>query len=138
MQKILPMFAILLLLCGCVTTFWHADLTTKKTNSTAIEADECLQKYNLTGASTFFIYADWCPHCAKMKPWVEQLQRKHNVIWIDVANSSAMEIVSECLPGIVQLRLIPEFVCPRTGESKIGEFSTVNEMEDFMTKCESP
>lgn len=143
MYKAFTIFTILLFAFGCtalssqqLTQADNASNAANLTNESMHGVLSCLQKYGLTDKFTFFIYADWCPYCAKMKPWVQQLQEKHNIVWINAENSSAVKIISECLSGIAQLKYIPEFVCPANGESHIGAFASIEEMDSFMTKCE--
>ena len=109
-------------------------------NSTLIGVNDsvtvCLNNYGMKKKSVIFIYADWCPHCAKMKPWVKQLEDEgYPIKWINSENASMINIVRECLSGIAQLRYIPEFVCPANKEDKIGEFQTIDEMRNFMMSC---
>jgi thiol-disulfide isomerase/thioredoxin len=83
-----------------------------------------------------FIYADWCPHCAKMKPWVKELMDEgYNVTWINIENKNDIKVARECLQGVAQLKYIPEFVCLSKKINKIGEFSSKEEMKNFFDNC---
>ena len=86
--------------------------------------------------AVYFIYADWCPHCQKMKPWVQQLESEnYQLVRIDSQNQDAVKTTKTCLSGIAQFKYIPEFVCPATKESHVGEFASIDEMRQFIAKC---
>ncbi|MEM3408407.1 MAG: thioredoxin domain-containing protein [Candidatus Micrarchaeia archaeon] len=95
-------------------------------------------KTNCEVNKVYFIYADWCPHCQKMKPWVTQLEKEgYLFIRIDSQNRDAVNLARECLTGIAQLKYIPEFVCPSNKQSHVGEFASIEEMKSFVSSCNS-
>lgn len=84
----------------------------------------------------YFIYADWCPHCQKMKPWVSQLESEGYLFTrIDSQSQDAINTAKECLTGIAQLKYIPEFVCPANKKDHVGEFASIDEMKAFVAEC---
>lgn len=84
----------------------------------------------------YFIYADWCPHCQKMKPWVAQLESEgYMFVKIDSQNQESVNLAKECLTGIAQLRYIPEFVCIANKKNHVGEFASIDEMKAFVSAC---
>jgi thiol-disulfide isomerase/thioredoxin len=86
----------------------------------------------------YFIYADWCPHCQKMKPWVQQLEQQgYYFTKINSEDSNALSQAVECLKGIVEFKYIPTFVCISNKQSHVGEFSSIEEMKAFATACNS-
>jgi len=86
----------------------------------------------------YFIYADWCPHCQKMKPWVQQLEQQgYYFTKINSEDSNAISQAVECLKGIVEFKYIPTFVCISNKQSHVGEFSSIEEMKAFATACNS-
>ncbi|MEM3455516.1 MAG: thioredoxin family protein [Candidatus Micrarchaeia archaeon] len=95
-------------------------------------------KTNCEVNKVYFIYADWCPHCQKMKPWVTQLENEgYLFVRIDSQNQDAVNLARECLNGIAQLKYIPEFACPSNKQSHVGEFASIEEMKRFVSSCNS-
>ncbi|MCS7109470.1 MAG: thioredoxin family protein, partial [Candidatus Micrarchaeota archaeon] len=84
----------------------------------------------------YFIYADWCPHCQRMKPLVSQLENEgYQFVKIDSQNPDAVNLAKECLTGIAQLKYIPEFVCISNRQTHVGAFSNIDEMRKFVSNC---
>ena len=95
----------------------------------------CLEENGLPTESIIFIYSDSCPHCTKMKPWVEELEgKKYQFLWVSV-NGDKIQTISKCLEGIVELRYVPDFICPLTEKNKVGAFTSIEEMENFIEEC---
>ncbi|MET1124441.1 MAG: thioredoxin family protein, partial [Archaeoglobaceae archaeon] len=46
----------------------------------------------LTVGKIYFFYSDYCPHCAEVKPYVEEVASKYDITFCNVANMS-----DECL-----------------------------------------
>ncbi len=87
-------------------------------------------------SQVYFIYADWCSHCQKMKPWVEQLiSEGYAFIKVNSQDSTAVNEARTCLDGIAQLQYIPEFVCVGNKQDHVGEFASINEMKAFVSAC---
>lgn len=103
-------------------------------NTASNGPSSCLAKYGMEGV--VFIHADWCPHCQNMKPLVEQLQSEgYKVVMANTADKTILGQVSECLSGVAQMKYIPEFVCPKNKEDKVGEFASIDEMRAFFERC---
>lgn len=108
------------------------NITSNPTTNPGLEA----VKTNCEAKKVYFIYADWCPHCQKMKPWVTQLENEgYLFVKIDSQNQDAVNLARECLTGIAQLKYIPEFVCPSNKQSHVGEFASIEEMKSFVSSC---
>ena len=95
--------------------------------------DECTTKYNITKGTIIFVYSDSCPHCAKMKPFVEKLEEEgYNFYWARGSDSKSYEMLNECFSDVMT-GYVPQFICPdgaeHTGEMPIGE------LKDFADKC---
>jgi len=104
------------------------------TPTTPTSPKACLQNHGVN-KDIIFIYADWCPHCAKMKPWVQQLT-EFDVYWAPASDSSVVGMLKECLSGVAELKYIPEFVCVKNGRDKVGEFYSIDEMKEFFKNCQ--
>jgi hypothetical protein len=105
-------------------------------NNSIEDINTCLARYSLTNKNVFFIYSDTCTYSNEMKPWVQQLEGKGNsFVWVNTKNSSAMQIVTTCLSGILRYEGTPEFICPANEKSFTGAFSSINELEDFVINC---
>jgi thiol-disulfide isomerase/thioredoxin len=83
--------------------------------------------------SVYFIHADWCPHCQKMKPWVLDLQSQ-NYTFVMVTNEN-LASYEDCLTGVAKMQYIPEFVCLSTSQSHVGEFTDENALKAFADAC---
>jgi thiol-disulfide isomerase/thioredoxin len=120
------LLAFLLFLFGCIGTG----------NGGSTQIDNASASISCSGINLVFIYSDWCPHCAKMKPWVKELMAEgYNVTWINVEDKNGVRIATECLEGIAQLRYIPEFVCTNKKIDKVGEFASKEDMRIFFDNC---
>jgi len=63
-----------------------------------------------------FFYSDTCPHCQKMKPIVEELQKEGcQIKWVDASASQNQELNNQ-----YQITGVPAFIRP-DGEKLIGE-----------------
>jgi len=103
---------------------------TNSTNSTIIQAQN---NSACQANSIYFIYADWCPHCQKMKPWVADLESK-GYKFVKVSSDKASS-VADCLAGIAKMQYIPEFDCISTKESHVGEFDSEDALKAFADSC---
>lgn len=139
-------------LMGCVGPFPNVN-TTNKTNPPGGEINTTINSTNQTGNSSvnntgntpgnqcspnvvYFIHADWCPHCQKMKPWVQQLEGEgYEFFWAESSNTSAIQIATSCLQGIAKMQYIPEFVCISNRGDHVGEFASIDEMRAFADEC---
>jgi thiol-disulfide isomerase/thioredoxin len=107
-------------------------------NSSNSELNSSSNENSCKTNQVYFIYADWCPHCQKMKPWVQQLEQQgYYFTKINSEDSNALSQAVECLKGIVEFKYIPTFVCISNKQSHIGEFSSIEEMKAFATACNS-
>jgi len=121
----------------------NGDKTTETDNaatgSSTNSSSELISNQNSCKTNeVYFIYADWCSHCQKMKPWVQQLEQEgYYFIKINSQDSDALSQAVECLKGIIEFKYIPTFVCISNKQSHVGEFSSVEEMKQFVAVCNS-
>ena len=84
----------------------------------------------------YFIYSDWCSHCQKMEPWVEQLIAEgYEFIKVNSQDSTSLNDARTCLDGVAQLQYIPEFVCMGNEQDHVGEFASIDDMRAFVLSC---
>ncbi len=97
----------------------------------------CLQKNGVSLGAVAFYHADWCPHCAKMKPWVQELEAKgYQFYWIEEKNTTAIGILKDCLSTVIDAGSgYPQFGCPSNGKLQLGEFPSQEAMETFAKDC---
>ncbi|MFH1470982.1 MAG: hypothetical protein ABIF01_04490 [Candidatus Micrarchaeota archaeon] len=82
---------------------------------------ECLASYGLDPALPVFTYLPTCPHCANMKPIMQELDKSgYPVSWVDRSQVSENVMVTKCLKGAVQ-GVVPQLICPKTLSQKTGE-----------------
>jgi len=119
----------------------NAITSTNESNSNSSNSELNSSPSNENSCKTnqvYFIYADWCPHCQKMKPWVQQLEQQgYYFTKINSEDSNALSQAVECLKGIVEFKYIPTFVCISNKQSHVGEFSSIEEMKAFASACNS-
>jgi parvulin-like peptidyl-prolyl isomerase len=95
----------------------------------------CIDNYGITGDTIIFYHADWCPHCTKMMPIVEDLEDEgYNFLWAETSSRESSVIV-ECFSDVIQGG-IPEFICAGTNEYRLGEMSK-SQLRNFADKCKS-
>jgi thiol-disulfide isomerase/thioredoxin len=125
MQKTILFAAFVLvaavLLSGCTGQ------PTAYENTTALNISACQQN------SVYFIHADWCPHCQKMSPWVQDLETQ-GYAFVSVTTDN-LASHKDCLTGIAQMQYIPEFDCISTNQSHVGEFTDENALKAFADAC---
>jgi thiol-disulfide isomerase/thioredoxin len=98
--------------------------------------EECLANYGISSNQVFFIYSDSCVYSMEMKPLVQQLENEGNrFVWVNVDNSSAIQITSTCLGGIFRYEGTPETICPSNKKGVIGSFSSLDELRAFVADC---
>ncbi|MEM2918119.1 MAG: hypothetical protein QXY62_01285 [Candidatus Altiarchaeota archaeon] len=99
----------------------------------------CLDKYNISSTSVVFLYSDTCPHCARMKPLVRNLENQsYNFTWINVQDAEKMAIAKDCLLNVLDVRgYVPQFACPITKELKVGVFASIEKMKEFADRCKN-
>ena len=99
-----------------------------------IDSSTCLGGYGVSQNTVIFVHADWCPHCANMKPIVQELELEgYNFYWAESSDSQAGEVTSNCLSDLVG-GYIPQFICPKTGKEQTGEMSKEN-LRKFADEC---
>jgi hypothetical protein len=100
------------------------------------DAITCLASHGINDVSLVYIYSDSCSYSQANTPWVMALPAKgYNVFFVDTANASAMALATFCLRDIAYFTGTPEYVCPTTGQSKLGAFSSEIDLNKFVADC---
>lgn len=82
---------------------------------------ECASDYDLDENTIIFFYSDSCGWCSKMKPGVESLiERGYNIYSANANEGEA--VINECVLEYMTSGGIPQFICVKTGEIKVGAF----------------
>lgn len=98
------------------------------------KSDTCINKYGITKDTIIFYHADWCPHCANMKPVVQELEKEgYRFHWAETSTGEGVDIVNDCLKDSIQGG-VPEFICADTGEYKMGAISK-SALKAFAESC---
>ncbi len=98
----------------------------------------CLEGYGIDKGAVIFYHTDWCPHCQKMKPWVQNLTDEGYKFFSVEAEKepNKVKIVKECASKEINTGGgIPQFGCPANGKSHIGEFTSIADMKNFAEEC---
>lgn len=77
--------------------------------------------YGLDENTIIFFYSDSCGWCSKMKPGVESLIERGYNIHLSNANEGE-SLITECVLDHMESGGIPQFICVKTGEIKVGAF----------------
>jgi len=110
------------------TTVNQTNVTTAVENTIVSDDSGACQQH-----SVYFIHADWCPHCQKMKPWVLDLQsQNYNFV---IVTSDNLASYKDCLIGVAKMQYIPEFVCLSNKQSHVGEFTDESALKAFADAC---
>ncbi|MFH1470981.1 MAG: thioredoxin family protein [Candidatus Micrarchaeota archaeon] len=114
------------------------DTAKEERANSSIAMKSCLEKNGLTMGTMMFYHADWCPHCAKMKPIVEELENNgYKFYWIEEKNETAITVLNDCLTTVIDPRGgYPQFGCPSLKKAVPGEMSK-EELENFVKACVS-
>ncbi len=113
-------------------------VTIKNISDQKKSAVECLAKYNVTPDTVVFYHTDWCPHCQKMKPWVQNLTDSGYKFFSVEAEKEPdkVKIVAECASNVINSGGgIPQFGCVANGQSHSGEFMSIDDMKNFADEC---
>lgn len=82
---------------------------------------ECASDYGLDENTIIFFYSDSCGWCSKMKPGVESLIERGYNIYLANANEGE-SLITECVLDHMTSSGVPQFICVKTGEIKVGAF----------------
>ena len=97
--------------------------------------DDCIAKYGVSKDTVIFYHADWCPHCQKMKPIVEELSSEYNFLAVETSSGDNIEVM-ECFYDKMESQGVPQFICAGTGEIVVGEMPK-EKLVSFAKKCEA-
>ncbi|CEG12349.1 membrane hypothetical protein [groundwater metagenome] len=98
----------------------------------------CLMKYNISEDAVAFYHTDWCPHCQKMKPLVQNLTNQgYKFLSVEAEKEPEnVKIVNDCFSNVFNTKQgYPQFGCAANGKSKVGEFMSIEDMQKFADEC---
>jgi len=101
---------------------------------------ECATSSGLEEDTIIFYYSDSCGWCSRMKPGVDSLeQRGYNIYRAEATENDP--IIDNCISGHMTSSGVPQFVCVKTGEIKVGAFADSegnldqNAMDAWVESC---
>jgi hypothetical protein len=109
-------------------------------NNSLLESAGCLRAYNISGDSLIFYTQGECDFCRNMSSMLSAVRKAGNfsVVTLDVDYKSKREIASKCLSEILDVGgKVPQLACPSNGLSRMGLFSSEDEMRKFAQACRS-
>lgn len=101
---------------------------------------KCFAGYGINAGTLVYQYADDCAHCELMKPVIEELESLsfgetgYVVHRIDDGDGAETRILTECVGGLLELRYIPNIICPANARSIVGE-QKLGDLRDFADDC---
>ncbi|OQX21027.1 MAG: hypothetical protein BWK75_04055, partial [Candidatus Altiarchaeales archaeon A3] len=112
-------------------------VTIKNISDQKKSAVECLTKNNISADTVAFYHSNSCPHCVKMKPWIQDMEKQgYKFLWIEGSDTEKMKIAVECFSGILKFNQgVPQFGCPSNSQWHIGAFMSIDELKNFADAC---
>ena len=105
-----------------------------QTTSEGSTADGCAGEYGLTEDTVIFYHADWCPHCKKMIPVVEELEAEgYNFHLAETTSGEGVDVVDACFKDVLQGG-VPQFICAGSKEYKMGSMNKAA-LKAFADSC---
>jgi len=96
--------------------------------------ENCISNYNITKDTIIFIHSNYCPHCQKMIPIVQELEQEgYSFYWAETSDQEANEMMNNCLSSLMT-GYVPQFICPATKEEHTGEMSK-EDLREFAESC---
>lgn len=101
---------------------------------------ECATTYGMDEDTIIFYYSDSCGWCSRMKPGVESLEAKGYNIYRAEA-SAGDSLITDCVSDHMTSSGVPQFICVKTGEIKVGAFADAEgnldqgEMDAWAESC---
>jgi parvulin-like peptidyl-prolyl isomerase len=101
---------------------------------TAVD-NTCRDNNGISTDTVIFYHADWCPHCQRMVPVVEDLESEgYNFLWAETSTNEG-SVAKQCFGDVIQGG-VPQFICAGTNDYELGEMSK-SELRDFADRCQS-
>jgi len=82
---------------------------------------QCATDYGLEEDTIIFYYSDSCGYCSMMKPGVDSLEEQGYKIYRAEASKSD-SLITNCVLDHMTSGAVPQFICVKTGEIKVGAF----------------
>lgn len=109
-------------------------------NDSLVESADCLRDYNISRDSLIFYTQAECDFCRNMSSMLSKVRKAGNfsVVTLDVDYKSKRDIASKCLSEILDVKgNVPQLACPSNGLSRMGLFSSEDELRKFAQACRS-
>ena len=100
----------------------------------------CFDKYGVSADTVVYHHGDSCPHCIDTKPYIEELaglsygDTPYKVKYLNDDVAAQKRVLTDCVGGIIELRYIPQVICPGNGRTKIGAMD-LTQLRDFADEC---
>lgn len=123
--------------CNFINDKKACDIYKQELENSKTGIGACLAKNGLSMGTIAFYHSETCPHCAKMKPWIQELEAQgYKFYWVEGSNSTAMTVARDCYSTILKFNDgVPQFACPSNGKWQLGEFLSKDEMTKFASDC---
>lgn len=124
---------VLSMLCDFTGVKKSCDLRLEDIDSMVV----CLSGYNISADTVVFFTQDGCDRCSDMKPLISQLKGEgYGFYTIDVDDEDELAVAEACLSDILDLEgVVPQFACAGKGRSRLGAFTSIEQMRDFADEC---
>lgn len=96
----------------------------------------CINDHGLTNDTVIFYFSETCPHCERMKPHVESLEKEgFKVLWADATSGENVNVLKECFADKSdKLNGVPAYICANSGAIKVGEMPE-EDLRSFFEDC---
>lgn len=107
------------------------------TTSIQIESlPQCLPDHNVSLGTVIFYKtsADWCAVCNEMDDIMAELGEEGYRFYVSDVSLKTDKVVKKCFNDIINLDSVPQFICTRNGDFKVGSL-TKQELKAFADGC---
>ncbi|MFH1787970.1 MAG: hypothetical protein ABH834_01160 [Candidatus Altiarchaeota archaeon] len=102
--------------------------------------EKCFGKYGVSADTVIYHYGDSCAHCEDTLPYVEELSSlsygdvPYKVKFLSEDVVEEKRVLTECVGGLLELRYVPQVICPGNGRTSIGAMD-LTQLRDFADEC---
>jgi len=100
----------------------------------------CFEDFGFDSSALIYHHGGGCVHCSEMEESVRELMNlsyegsPYSVVWLSEDDESEKEVLQECVGSILDLRYIPQVICPANVKTHVGAMD-LSQLRDFADEC---